>query len=600
MAKKKNDKESKISHTTDEASHHGLFVELSKKIAAQMNDANCPSVEEIYKQLSLAPNVELGHVAFPCFLLAKAIKKAPPLVASHIADGLTKNIDSDQLVSTVEAKGPYLNFFIRAQAFGKEVVNPIIDGSYFSRPLLKSTEKVMFEYSQPNTHKELHIGHMRNLCLGDSLVRIHRYTGNKTIAATYPGDSGAHVAKCLWYLKYKYQGELPTEKKGEWLGKIYSTANLLLEDEKGTPQEDENRAQLTEILKQLHSSEGEFHRLWTETRQWSLDLMRDIYRWANVSFDRWFYESEVDAPSVSYVHELHQQGKLEKDDGAIGLKLEEEKLGFCILLKTDGTGLYSTKDVELARRKFEDFEVEKSIYVVDNRQSFHFQQVFAVLGRIGFQNAAKCHHLAYELVELPEGAMSSRKGNIFPLTELIDKIETEIKSRFLAKYDGDWKPAEIDKTATQIAMAAIKYGMIRVDNNRKIIFNMEDWIKLEGETGPYLQYSRARVRSLCEKVQPSQKADWSEVKTPQEFKLLNHLGDFNHTVYEAARGLKTVGLCAYLYDLSKLFNSFYAECSIANAETPGLQAARIEMAKACGLVLEKGLDLLGIPSPDRM
>ena len=207
--------------------------------------------------------------------------------------------------------------------------------------------------------------------------------------------------------------------------------------------------------------------------------MQAVYEWADVKFDSWYWESDVDASSVKLINEYYEKGLFVKDDGAIGIDLKAEKLGFCLLLKSDGTGLYATKDLELARRKFIDHKVEKSIYIVDNRQSLHFKQVFKTLEKMGFDNAKNCYHLQYEMVELSDGAMSSRKGNIVALQELIDQMVNTIKNHHLEKYKNDWSDAEIDSVANIVASGAIKYGMTRVDSNKKIIFDMDEWLKLD-------------------------------------------------------------------------------------------------------------------------
>lgn len=556
------------------------------------------SIIEIFKQLSLAPNFKMGHIAFACFPFAKDLKKAP----AEISKSLKNKIDSRNFSLKSISAGPYLNFFIDGNSFGEHIATDIENDVFFTAPLFDNTPKTMVEYSQPNTHKVLHVGHMRNLCLGNALIEILRYSGQEVISATYPGDVGTHVAKCLWYVKNRYSGDLPTENKGAWLGNIYASANKLLEDEKGTEKEDQNRSELTAILKEIESAKGEYYELWRETRQWSIDLMNKAYQWANIKFDRWFFESEVDAPSVKYAKELEEKGFLVEDQGAIGMRFEDEKLGFCILIKSDGTGLYSTKDVELARKKFEEFKIDKNVYIVDKRQAFHFQQVFKVLEKIGFEKAKDCYHLQYDFVELPDGAMSSRKGNIVPLMDLISNMEKTIIDQYLEKYRGQWSDMEINETARIVANGAIKYGMVRMDNNRKIVFDMNEWLKLDGETGPYLQYVCARINSLCLKqnFNKEQRVNWNLLVQPQEIELMVKILMFNNVVAQAAEQYKTSGLCSYLYELGKHYNSFYAECPIAKAETEDLAKSRLALSHACFKTMSKGLSLLGIPTPLKM
>lgn len=553
---------------------------------------------QIYTLLTEAPNLQSGHWAFPCFILAKNVKLAPPKIAAELAAKIATN----QVLREVKVAGPYLNFFIQNTAFGELALTDILSGQFFKKALTEKTPKTMVEYSQPNTHKEMHVGHMRNLCLGDALVRLHRYAGYNIVASTFPGDVGTHVAKCLWYLKNHNQEPIPATRKGAWLGKMYSTGNNLLEDQNGTPAEEENRAELTKILKQLEQKSGEFYDLWKETREWSIELMKKTYDWADVKFDTWYWESEVDADSLKLIKQYYDKGIFVESDGAIGANLEDYKLGFCLLIKRDGNGLYATKDIELARRKFEEHQIERSVYVVDKRQALHFQQVFKCLELMGFEKAKNCYHLQYDFVELPDGAMSSRKGNIIPLEELILKMEDMIKSEYLAKYQETWTAEETNQTAAAIAKGAIKYGMIRMDNNRKIVFDMKEWLKLDGESGPYIQYAYTRINSMTEKLNYTKETivDWNTLAHPLELQLMLKLSSFNDVAITAAEQYKTSFMCSYLYDLAKMFNSFYAECSVAKAETEMLKNARLALSKSVALTLEKGLALLGIPVPKRM
>lgn len=555
------------------------------------------TVHSIVSAMTLPPKMEMGHVALPCFPFAKILGKKPQDIAQELCEGLRAH----PLFEKVEVAGAYLNLFYSSQTYGDMVVRPLLHGHLLKIPQIWMPP-VMVEYSQPNTHKELHVGHMRNLCMGNALVRTLRYSGRPVVASTFPGDVGTHVAKCLWYMKLHNAEPVPDHGKGEWLGRLYSKAHIKLEDEKGTPQEATNRDQLTAILQQLEQKKGEYFDLWQETRQWSIDLMKKVYKWADVEFDVWYWESEVDSPSVAWVKSLYEQGKLEKSEGAVGLNLEDVKLGFCLLLKSDGNGLYATKDLELARRKFENYDPSLSIYVVDMRQELHFKQVFEVLKRIGFAQAEKCFHLKYNFVELPDGAMSSRKGNIVPITQLIHQMQDHVKTHYLHRYEGQWSPEEINTVADQVAQGAIKYGMNVMDPNKKIVFKMEEWLKLDGESGPYVQYAYARIQSLIEKNPQDlvSAIDYSVLKHPAEMALMNKMAQFHRVVEGAASGLKTSLVCTYIYELAQTFNSFYHECPIAKAETNELQRARLAVAKACAMVLKEGLGLLGIPAPQRM
>lgn len=600
------------------------------------------SVEEIYHLLVIPPQKEMGHFAFGVFPLAKTLRLAPPAIAAQVTEALLQSTKSSSVklrFEKVQNVGPYVNFFFSSQVLFEEIIHPLLSGNVFKQKLFNNPPKTMIEFSQPNTHKELHVGHMRNACLGDALVRLSRYAGIPVISTTFPGDVGTHVAKCLWYLKYHNQDPIPEVGRGEWLGKMYSKGHLFLEDREDTSDEITDREKLTAILKQIEAREGEYYKLWQETRQWSIDLMHEVYEWCDIKFDHWYWESDVDSDSVKTIKKYFAEGKLVESEGAVGMDLSAENLGFCVLLKSDGNGLYATKDVELARRKFEEHSIERSIYVVDMRQALHFKQVFASLKRLGFAAADQCFHLQYNFVELPDGAMSSRKGNIVPLVQLIHQMENHVKVNYLQRYQNEWSNEDIESTARIVAQGAIKYGMLKMDPNKKIVFDMAEWLKLDGESGPYIQYAYARIQSILRKLEykpssstaitnTSSSTDTAAVATATtatavaiagvsdqdilrngvgthlhhelEKQLMILLGQLNTQVAVAVESYRPNGLCNYLYEVAKLFSQFYHECSIAHAESEGLRQDRLALAAATGSVLKEGLSLLGIPVPERM
>lgn len=578
--------------------HHDYFRrELAEILSPVIEKTfNCTfSAEKVYELFGATPSKEAGDIAFPLFLVAKEAKTNPAQAAKTLDEALTT---LPGFVINKRPMGPYLNFYFDFNRIAKKLIPEILSGDIFKQKLTENTPKTMIEYSQPNTHKEMHVGHMRNLCLGDALIRLHRYSGFDIVSSTFPGDVGTHVAKCLWYLKFHYKGEIPTQKRGAWLGSMYSTAHNKLEAERGTPTEEKNREQLTLILKQLEQKSGEFYELWKTTREWSMELMNEVYKWAGVKFDVWYWESEVDSDSVKLAREYYEKGLFIEDKGCIGMDLEPYKLGFCMLLKTDGNGLYATKDIELARRKFQDYHIEKNIYVVDKRQEHHFKQVFKVLELMGFENAKKCYHLQYDFVELPDGAMSSRKGNIVPLQSLIENMVKMIKEQYLNRYTTEWTPEQIEETAQIVAKGAIKYGMTRIDPSKKIVFDMQEWLKLDGESGPYIQYAYARINSMVNKLGAPVTSE-IEIEASQEKELIAQMMNFHHVVQQATEQYKPSALTAYLYDLSRAYNSFYAECPVGSATEP-TRSSRLMLSRATADILKQGLALLGIEAPSRM
>lgn len=577
--------------------HDQFRNELAQSLQSGIKDSLGVDIsrEKLYPLFGNTPNKAAGDLAFPLFIVAKEAKLNPAQAAKKLEEA---HFTLPPFVKKKLAAGPYLNFFFDFNVIARDFLPEVVSGKNFQRKLTENTPKTMVEYSQPNTHKELHVGHMRNLCLGDALIRLHRYAGFNIIASTFPGDVGTHVAKCLWYLKFHNKEKIPETRKGAWLGHMYSTAHNKLEEERGTDKEVTNREQLTMILKELEQKSGEYYDLWKETREWSIELMNEVYSWAGVKFDQWYWESEVDSDSVKLVREYQKKGLFTEDQGAVGIDLSEYKLGFCMLLKTDGNGLYATKDIELARRKFENNGIEKSIYVVDKRQEHHFKQVFKVLELMGFENAKKCMHLQYDFVELPDGAMSSRKGNIVPLQSLIEEMVKMIKEQYLSRYKDEWSKEEIESTAQMVAKGAIKYGMTKIDPQKKIVFDMKEWLKLDGESGPYIQYVHARISSMLVKLGDPAAQELC-FEAPQEHDIIGHLMKFNTVVQESVEQYKPSYLTAYLYDLGRYYNSFYAECPVGSAPEP-VRSSRLTLSKAVALTLKEGLSLLGIEAPDKM
>ncbi|MCY4643127.1 MAG: arginine--tRNA ligase [Bacteriovoracales bacterium] len=583
---------------------HRFLMEALGEICKTLE--NPPKEEGLGRELendwTRPPKGEMGHASFPCFPLSKILRRPPVEIAKSLAQKMENDLEKCPWVKSVRSVGPYLNLFFYMEALAPSLLTRIGEGDFFRPSSKRKLPKTMIEYFSVNTHKEIHVGHLRNLCLGAAMVEIHRYLGYPVVTATYPGDSGTHVAKSLWYLR-KEGPAPPREDRGKWLGEIYALAGQALEAEgkKDRALKENNRKSLAHILKEIGRGAGESFDLWKKTREWSLEHMREICDWARVDFDHWYFESELDIPSLEFVRRLYEEGKLIKDDGAIVMDLKEEKLGVCLLVKGDGNGLYATKDLELARQKFEDYGIQKNLYIVDKRQSLHFKQVFKTLEKIGYEEAKNCHHLEYEFVELPEGAISSRSGKVVSAQSLIQEIEETIHHNFLSRYK-DWPKEERNRVAQVIGQGAIKYGMVSVDPNKKIVFHMNEWLRLDGESGPTIQYAHARIQSLLEKAPLVElsRCDFSTLAHPLEEALVVKLMDFNRAVESACAGYKVSLLASYLYDLAKLFNAFYGACPLLKAKTENLKNARLHLAHKVGLVLARGLGLLGIEAPRRM
>ncbi|WP_186643810.1 arginine--tRNA ligase [Fluviispira vulneris] len=587
--------------------HDPFKSEIAHIVCAQLNKFAQESglefqiaEQDVYNQLTVPPDFSLGQAALPCFLFAKAFKKAPQKIAQELAQSL--NTKAHQLVEKVDCVNAYLNFHCQFEKLAESFSSSINTGEYFKKDLLKENEKdkVVVEYSQPNTHKAMHVGHLRCLVLGDAVCNLLEYAGNQVVRATYPGDLGTHVAKIIWYLTHPNKKELPRENQSTWLGQMYAEADEAFKQAKGTEQELEIKQHISEILKQLDNSAGEYFELWKETREWSLNYLKDIYKWLNSHFDIWYFESECHSPSKTLVKKKFEEGFFVKDNGAIGIDLSQWKLGFAMFLKSDGNGLYLTKDLDLITRKFADPKVTKSIVVVDSRQKLHFQQLFKTAELMGYPQAAKSVHLSYETVNTEDGKpFSSRQLNGLQLLDLRYKMEEKVKNDYLERYRGQWTDEEIELTAKNITIGALKYGMLRVDNNTQINFSLEEWLKLDGETGPYLQYVHARCTSILDKLgHPKENIKYTLTETAEK-ELLFILSRFNDFTLQASLQNRPSILTGYLYDTAKSFNRFYEQCPIKNAEE-NIKKTRLALVKNTQKIISEGLSLLGIHSPEKM
>ncbi len=575
--------------------------------------------QTMIRSLGIPPQFELGQVALPCFAFAKEFKRSPADIATElaaiIASELTKApgaraVPEMSLVASAAAAGGFLNFTADFSALGAVLLPVICDGSLFKKPLhgRATPEHIVVEYSQPNTHKAMHVGHLRGLILGDAVCKILAAVGHRVARVTYPGDLGAHIAKTLWYLKQHHHDPVPVTHRGDWLGDLYATAHSFVEESSQDPERAATiKSEIGGVLAELQHGSGPYYDLWLETREWSFAEMRAVYDWMKVTFDEWFTESECDAPSRELVLEKEREGLFVRDQGAIGIDLSPYKLGFALLLKTDGNGLYLTKDLELIRRKFKDPSVTRSIVVVDARQKLHFRQVFKIAELMGYPQATASAHLDYETVNTADGkkAFSSRTKNGMKLAHLREMMEAKVKTDYLERYRNNWTDAEIDETAAMVAVGAIKYGMLKVDNSTQVNFDLDEWLRLDGDTGPYLQYVHARCLNILEK-QASQGAA-AGASAPAHFvaqeiaaqELMVHLSRYFDALKQAAELLRPAFVATYLFELAKMFNRFYEQCSIKDSEGD-VRESRLALVRATARVMEHGLSVLGIEAPRRM
>lgn len=588
-------------------------------------------------ELVTPPKPDLGDVCFGCFKLAKATGKNPAEIAKELASKLAKG---DQTVESATAAGPYVNVIFKTGDLINRLVGDIENaGEEYGMSDDGKGQELMFEYAQPNTHKEIHVGHLRNLVLGVSLVKLLKHNGWNVIPASYHGDVGAHVAKCLWLLvrigssavvqakpkKKPKKGEpefvamkadewtdyvlanldeamakailagIPkTERTGATLGRYYAEAAKLL---------DENpdwKEQVSQVQHNLEAHIPGWEAIWHETRRWSVDEMAEIFDDLGVAIKRQYFESEVVDEGQRMVDELISKKVARESQGAIVVDLEEEKLGMFLIRKSDGTSLYATKDLALAKMKFEEYrKLSRSLIMVDNRQALYFKQLFRTLELMKIGKPQE--FIGYEFVTLKSGAMSSRDGNVVTYQDFRKEVVGMTWKETQSRHD-DWSKGRLEHTSWALAMGGIKYGMLKQDPEKLFTFDLERALSFDGDTGPYVQYAATRLGAILKKANwdpESGAGDLTLLTDPSEKRLVLHLAAFPVACRRSAIELKPSVLAQWCFTMAQEITKFYHDVNVLESEF-GVKQARLRLIAATQSVLIQGLDLLGIPMPDEM
>lgn len=533
--------------------------------------------------------------------------------ARQAADAIREESVSLPLVSRVEAESGYINFYLDERACVEAILENIYErGTDYGRGEAKAG-KVMVEFSQPNTHKPFHVGHTRNAVLGASVGNILEFAGFPVVKVNYIGDVGAHVIRSLWAIINFPDEFADVEGTGRRLGEYYTLAmraesgeEIDLKAGKFSIDADRFESEIKELFRRWEARDEELLALWETTRRESIDDFERIYRILGIRFDHVFYESEMEEGGKSCVKELLEMGIAAKGEsgdyeGAVFVDFDEispgNGLGKIVLLRKDGTSLYQTKELGLARQKFQEYDIERSIYVVATEQSLYFRQVFTILKAWGFEQADKCVHLPYEIVMLPEGKMSSRSGMVV----LFDDLLQETKSRVEAKTREKGYAGDVASAAEIIALGAIKYSMLDVDHNKVVVFDWDQALNFSGRAGPYLQYMVVRARRILAEARAVELA-W---KTPEDG-LSEHevglgllLGRFPEVLDEARDDLAPYHIARYAYEVCKRFGEFYRFCPVLKSKA-GTREFRLSLVSAFVNVLELSLGLLGIDVPEAM
>ncbi len=525
-------------------------------------------------------------------------------LASEIAADIARWLGTPAGFSRVEAVRGYLNLYFSADVYSRRVVDGVIEqGEKFGHGPDKG-KRILVEFSQPNTHKAFHVGHLRNVVLGDAMCKILAAAGYQVIRANYINDTGSHVIKWLWNYRKFHQGEVPGEDKTRWMGDLYAEANRRLEEDPAL------EAEIRALYALWEQRDEALMKLWRESRQWSLEGFDQIYELLGVRFDRVYYDHELERPGQQLVEELVQRGIAvdERPNGPVIIRLDEllglekETYRVLVILRSDGTSLYATKDLPLAIKKFEEYNPDLSVYIIDVRQSLYLQQIFKTLAVIGHPDwAQRCYHLSYELVNLPGNVtIASREGTVVLLEDLVREAKLRAL-QVVQEKNPSLSPAEMERVAHQVALGAIKYPMLARDNTKVVTFDWQSALDINGQAAPYIQYAHVRASSILRRLDgplPEAITPMHALEAP-EIQLVDIISRIPGEIQRAAQEFKPLHIANLAYELARTFNDFYTQCQVLKADPPTRQF-RIRLVAATRQAIANLLDLLGIQAPDLM
>ncbi|MFW9997400.1 MAG: arginine--tRNA ligase [Candidatus Odinarchaeota archaeon] len=546
------------------------------------------------------PSSDLGDIGCNiAFMLAKKQKKSPMIVAEEIKDKLQSYTEKEPLIERLEIAKGRINLFFNKSEYCHEIMNyltPLIEKGL----VIGSSQRVMVEYFQPNTHKAIHVGHLRNGVLGAAISRILAFSGYEVITSTYMGDTGAHVAKWLWYFNNFVEDKtIPQIDVTAWSAAIYTAAS------RAASEKPQAKMEIDELQSKLESGDEELVALWKQTRDACLKDFEYIMKELDIHINKFYFESDVEKKGKTLVQTLLDEGIARMDNGAPIIDMESHGIDLpnVLLMKSDGSSLYSTKELALSFEKEKDFDFDISLFVISSEQQLYLKQLFATLKLAGYSK--KNFHVNYNIVKLEGGKMSSRKGNVVFYTELRDKMLEKAREEVEARNPD--LPAETrEKIARQIVFGAMKFSMLSSGNSRNIIFNWEKSMRFEGKTGAYIQYSVVRARKILDKcreqgitVEDMDEVDFSVITAPG-YELFKKMADFEEKTVISAKNYDPSPLALYTFELAQQFSLFYTDKNILNEPDSKVQQALIATVRMFCYVIEKCLQLLGIETPALM
>ena len=603
-------------------------------IEQQIINAAQTAVKELYGQEVPEKMVQLqktkkefeGNLTLVVFPFLKISRKKPDETAREIGEYIKQNCEA---IADFNAVGGFLNLVIDKKAWLALLNEMNLNEKFGEKPVTEASPLVMIEYSSPNTNKPLHLGHVRNNLLGWSLAQIMEANGNRVVKTNIVNDRGIHICKSMLAWQKFGNGETPetSGKKGDHLiGDYYvafdkhyraEVAELkakYVADGMDEEQAEKKAKEESPLIKEAHEmlvkweqNDPEVRALWKKMNDWVYAGFDETYKALGVGFDKIYYESNTYLVGKKKVEEGLAKGLFfRKDDNSVWADLTDEGLDQKLLLRSDGTSVYMTQDIGTAEMRFNDFPIDKMIYVVGNEQNYHFQVLSILLDRLGFKWGKELVHFSYGMVELPNGKMKSREGTVVDADDLIAAMVADAKqtSEELGKFK-DMSEEERNEIARIVGLGALKYFILKVDARKNMLFNPEESIDFNGNTGPFIQYTYARIRSILRKAQaeginiPATLADTMPLNE-KEIELIQKLNEFGAAVEQAGKDYSPSGIANYCYELTKAFNQFYHDYSILGADTEEEKVVRLVLAQNVGKTLKNGMALLGIEVPERM
>ena len=555
-----------------------------------------------------------GNLTLVVFPFVKAAKKSPEQTAQEIGEYLVANCSAVEKFNVVKG---FLNLSVGNGAWLELLKAIDADDRFGMKQATEESPLVMIEYSSPNTNKPLHLGHVRNNLLGWSLAQIMEANGNKVVKTNIVNDRGIHICKSmLAWLKWG-NGETPESsgKKGDHLiGDYYVAFDKHYRDEikelVAQGMDEEKAKQEAPLIKEAHEmlvkweqNDPEVRALWEKMNSWVYAGFDETYQKMGVSFDKIYYESQTYLKGKAKVEEGLAKGLFERhEDNSVWADLTKEGLDQKLLLRSDGTSVYMTQDIGTAEMRFQDFPIDKMIYVVGNEQNYHFQVLSILLDRLGFKWGKELTHFSYGMVELPNGKMKSREGTVVDADDLMAlMVEDAYKTSMeLGKFD-DMTEEERREIARIVGMGALKYFILKVDARKNMLFNPEESIDFNGNTGPFIQYTYARIRSILRKAESTDFAlNTLNDMNAKEVELIQKMNEFGAAVEQAGKDYSPSGIANYCYELTKVFNQFYHDYSILNESDEQKKIFRLVLAKNVAKIIKNAMSLLGIEVPERM